>query len=238
MNSPLFHWLRVVPALDMTSLWSSTDFPYTCLRDRRRTQAFAMRRSRRPCGRGDVVLDAGAGTGILSLLAARAGAARVFAVEIDPVLVRHLRRTVTANHLEDVIEVGEQDARDFVDRRGLGADHRAGRDRADRRDPGRGVNGLVEAGVVTPATRCLPSDYATYLQFGYADPDCTASPSTCCGTTGATTSHDPDAWAPSRFTPVGDRHRAWRGCLAGHWSAPVRVRLPMPAGAEGVNACG
>ena len=31
--------------------------------------------------------------------------------------------------------------------------------------------GLVEAGVVTPATRCVPSAYATYLQFGYADPE-------------------------------------------------------------------
>jgi len=63
------------------------------LDDARRTRAFsrALQEVVRP---GDVVADLGAGTGILSLLALRAGAARVYAVEKSPVasLARALAR--------------------------------------------------------------------------------------------------------------------------------------------------
>jgi SAM-dependent methyltransferase len=67
----------------------------------------AIRRLVRP---GDVVLDVGTGTGILALLAARAGAARVHAVESTAVagLAEEL---VAANGLGDVITVHRADAR-------------------------------------------------------------------------------------------------------------------------------
>lgn len=53
---------------------------------------------------GKVVLDVGAGSGILSFFAAQAGAAKVYAVEASN-MAEHARRLITANKLDDVISV-------------------------------------------------------------------------------------------------------------------------------------
>jgi predicted RNA methylase len=62
--------------------WSSLDLAGHCRADIDRTVAFekALRRAVSP---KDVVLDIGAGSGILSVLALRCGARRVIAVESD-----------------------------------------------------------------------------------------------------------------------------------------------------------
>jgi len=58
---------------------------------------------------GDVVVDVGAGTGVMSIFAARAGARKVYALESTPV-ARLARRIIEENGLTDKIEVIEADA--------------------------------------------------------------------------------------------------------------------------------
>lgn len=62
---------------------------------------------------GDVVIDVGAGTGVLSLLAAKAGARRVIAVERST-MAAHARQLVAHNGMADIVEVFESDAHDLV----------------------------------------------------------------------------------------------------------------------------
>ena len=83
----------------------------TMIRDQIRTEAFkrAIEAVVRP---GDVVLDVGAGSGVLSMFAARAGASRVYAVEQTSIAVL-AQELVAANRLSDVIEVIQGDAMDI-----------------------------------------------------------------------------------------------------------------------------
>lgn len=60
----------------------SLSYHYEMLSDARRIEPF-LRAIQRVCN-GKIVLESGTGTGILSILAARAGAKHVYAVEIDP----------------------------------------------------------------------------------------------------------------------------------------------------------
>jgi SAM-dependent methyltransferase len=60
----------------------------------------------------DAVVDVGAGSGILSFLAVRAGATKVWALETTPV-IDEARRLAAANDMDDVVEFLECDAGTF-----------------------------------------------------------------------------------------------------------------------------
>lgn len=64
----------------------SLTYHYEMLSDARRVEPFL--RAIQKVATGRVVMESGTGTGILSILAARAGAKKVYAVEIDPVMAK------------------------------------------------------------------------------------------------------------------------------------------------------
>ena len=86
----------------------------TMIRDRVRTEAFrrAIDSVVRP---GDIVLDVGAGSGILSIFAARAGAARVYAVEQTSIAVL-AQELAAANGVEEIVQVIQGDVLDLEPR--------------------------------------------------------------------------------------------------------------------------
>jgi len=59
---------------------------------------------------GDVVADLGAGSAVLSIAAAKLGAARIAAIEIDHDAIGNAEENVTANAVEHLVEVIEGDA--------------------------------------------------------------------------------------------------------------------------------
>ena len=60
---------------------------------------------------GDTVLDVGAGSGILSIAAARLGARRALALESDPLVCEAARRNVAVNGATDRVEVRQREVR-------------------------------------------------------------------------------------------------------------------------------
>jgi predicted RNA methylase len=160
---------RVRDAGPGPEVWSTTDFPYQCLLDVRRTTALqsTIRSVVRP---GDIVLDAGAGSGILSFFAAQAGAAKVYAVEVDPFLASCLARSIRANGLGRVVELLSEDVRAIRLPRSVDVFI------CEMMDTGlmdemqvSAVNALFERGVITAATRSIPFHYETFIELGFTD---------------------------------------------------------------------
>jgi SAM-dependent methyltransferase len=223
-----------------SDFWSSTDFPYTCLRDRRRTATLAgvIEATVRP---GDVVLDAGAGTGILALYAARAGASRVHAVELDPVLCRYLRQTVERNGYADVIEVHQGDVHTFtapaVDVALMELVETALVDEALVS----AYNALLARGTIGPGTRCLPSAYTTFAQAVLTDDRYDGFEVVALRHDWSHYDRDPEVWGTWTAEPVGRPVAVWHGDLRGQPLAPeVSATLPVPPGAavNGVRLTG
>lgn len=70
------------------------------------TTLMAAEQMRALVDKGWSVLDVGAGSGVLSMLAAKWGA-RVLAVDVDPTSVQATKTNLRLNHLESVVEVKE-----------------------------------------------------------------------------------------------------------------------------------
>ena len=203
--------------------WSSTDFPYTCLRDRRRTATLSevVAATVRP---GDVVLDAGAGTGILALYAARAGARRVHAVETDPVLCRHLRSTVERNGYAEVIEVVEADVHAFaaatVDVALMELVETALVDEALVS----AYNALLVLGTVGAGTRCLPAGYTTAAQPVVTDERYDGFEIVALRHDWSYYDDQPEVWGTWGWSAAGPVSPVWSGTFAGQ---PVEPRVDV-----------
>ncbi len=80
---------------------SSFDFHHSMLADELRTTSFlsAIEATVKP---GDIVVDIGTGTGVLSVFAAKAGASRVYAIEQEPI-IGIAREIASRNGLSDII---------------------------------------------------------------------------------------------------------------------------------------
>lgn len=63
---------------------------------------------------GDVVADLGAGSAVLSIAAAKLGASRVAAIELDHDAIENAEENVSANGVADRVEVVEGDARTLL----------------------------------------------------------------------------------------------------------------------------
>lgn len=91
---------------------SVPDWHHTILADAARNSAFdtALRRSVVP---GSRVLDIGAGSGLLALMAARAGAAEVVSCELNPALAAAATQIVERNGHSDRIRIVAKHSRDL-----------------------------------------------------------------------------------------------------------------------------
>lgn len=84
--------------------FSTIDLVSQCLSDKIRTGHFEKAISKQ-INKGGSVLEVGAGSGILSLFAARAGARKVVALEFDPFIAKAAERVVKANNFDSVIDI-------------------------------------------------------------------------------------------------------------------------------------
>ena len=94
---------------EMKEFWSLNEGTFYCLYDNKRTAAF-RKAIFNTIKKGDVVVEMGAGTGILSMFAADAGASKVYAVELDRENVDTLLQTLDENGYSEKVRVLMGDA--------------------------------------------------------------------------------------------------------------------------------
>lgn len=149
--------------------WSVSDISYQCLLDFKRTLTLqsAIVAAVQP---GDVVVNAGAGSGILSFFAASAGAKKVYSIEDDPLSATYLSQSVQANGFSETIEVVQTDIcldvlPQNVDLFISGMTKMGLID--DMQMPV--INVMYAQNVIGSSTRLIPFRYETFMEVGFSD---------------------------------------------------------------------
>lgn len=155
----------------MDETFSSIDWVTDCLLDTERTQAFgdAISKIVKP---GMVVLDSGTGSGVMSLFAAKAGAKKVYALEIDAYVAKTADINIKNNKFDNIVEVVNEDIRTFNFPEGTVFDvvimEMLTTGMIDEYQVWT-VNHLFEKGVVNEKTIFIPGIQNTYVSLGYTD---------------------------------------------------------------------
>lgn len=90
-------------------IFSTIDLVNQCLIDKERVRAF-KKAILKYVKKNSVVLELGVGSGVLSLIAAKAGARRVYGVEIDPFVANTAIKNIEENGFDNIIEIITGDA--------------------------------------------------------------------------------------------------------------------------------
>ena len=147
-------------------IFSNYQVAWECLFDEKRTKLFESE-IRSVIKEGMIVLDAGSGTGVMAMISAKAGASKVFAVEIAPDLAALIERNTLANGLSNVVSVINEDITKvkFDDKRidlvvmemldtGMTAEQQSD-----------AINHLIKEKIINQNTVVVPESLTSYVQL-------------------------------------------------------------------------
>ncbi len=149
----------------MDETFSSIELITECLSDTERTSKIveAIEKNVKP---GDTVLDAGTGSAILAMAAAKAGAKKITAVEFDPYIAKWAYENVLRNKLEGVVNIFLSDARTVQFEEGTRFDvvimEMLTTGMIDEHQVW-ATNNLHEKGYVDEKTRFIPQKQSTFI---------------------------------------------------------------------------
>lgn len=155
--------------------FSSIDLVNQCLIDNERIESYNIGIQSAVKNKESIVLDIGTGCGVLAMLAARAGAKKVYALEVDSYLANITKQIIKHNKLDGIIEVINDDARSF-NLKNYGLDTKLNVVTMDLLTTGlideyqvAAVNNLHVTGVVDDATVFVPFQQTTEVQLVNVD---------------------------------------------------------------------
>jgi predicted RNA methylase len=151
--------------------FSSVDLVHQCLIDTNKAEAF-KETLQNVVQKNSTVLECGTGSGILSLIAAQAGAKAITAIEFDPYIANVAKDNISLNGKDHIITVLTEDARNITFPNGTHFDIII----MEMINTGlieemqvQAMNNLHAQNLITLTTVLIPAVQETYITLAYTD---------------------------------------------------------------------